>query len=166
VLTIYFHRRQLFQIFHPEQTQEDCIMSKTSRETQRFSKGQAIITEGTLGDCTFRILSGEAQVCKYDRHGVLVPFAKLASGDFVGEMYLFEPNLQRSASVIVSSDEIVLEIYQDDEMRELLQGLDSTVGSLLCGMSDRVKSTSEHFVKVRPEHKTESTSILSDGIID
>lgn len=135
-------------------------MSKNSRATQRFSKGQAIVTEGALGDCSFRILSGEALVCKYDRHGVLVPLAKLASGDFVGEMYLFEPNLKRSASVIAESDELIVEVYQDDEMREILQGLNTTVGSLLYGLNDRVKTTSEHFVKVRPEHKSGSASPL------
>jgi CRP/FNR family cyclic AMP-dependent transcriptional regulator len=126
-------------------------MTEARRATQTFTKGQPIVTEGMSGDRTFLILSGEALVCKYNRQGELVPLAKLGPGDIFGEMYLFEPDRARSASVIATSAEITVEIYFQDEMHEIVRRMDPTVSSLLQGLNQRVRKTSECLVQSHSE---------------
>ena len=140
-------------------------MNEERRPTQQFIKGQSIITEGMSGDRTFLILSGEALVCKSNRQGDLVPIAKLVPGDMFGEMYLFEPDRARSASVIAATPEVTVEIYFQDEMHTILETMNPTVGSLLQGLNQRVKRTSECFVQSRSGSPKSILGKLQEGTL-
>jgi CRP-like cAMP-binding protein len=138
------------------------------RPTQHFVKGQPIVTEGAPGDRTYRLVSGEALVCKRNSHGEMLPIATLAAGDMFGEMYLFEPDRARSATVIAVSSEVVVEVYFHEEMQKMLKSLNPAAYDMLEGFNSRLRKTSERCV----EAKTPTTptpkpgiSILPDGTL-
>lgn len=135
------------------------------RPIQHFVKGQSIVLEGTPGDRTFRILSGEVLVCKKHGETELVPIATLGVGDMVGEMYLFEPDRARSASVIAISAEVVVQIYFHDEMNRMLKSLNPVAYDLLQGFNRRLKRTSEHVAAIRPAAIKSKIHQLPDGTL-
>jgi len=65
-----------------------------------------LIQEGDIGSSFFILASGEVQVRKQDR-----PLNVLKAGECFGEMaYLGKQKFQRSASVVASTDIVVIEI--------------------------------------------------------
>ena len=64
-------------------------------ELELFQAGEDIVTEGSLGDSFYLILSGQATV---HTARVSLPLASLKAGEFFGEMSLLEPAM-RSATV-------------------------------------------------------------------
>ena len=65
-------------------------------ELEAFHAGENIVTEGTLGDALYLILSGAVDVVKTERR-----LATLHAGEFFGEMSLVEP-AARSATVVAA----------------------------------------------------------------
>lgn len=115
----------------------------------RFSKGEVILIEGHLGDHVFRILDGEVLVCKAGSKGYIA-IAKLYAGEIVGEMFLFQPDECRTATVIAASDHVVLEIMSSrDELKRQMANLPNGVRGLISSLSKRLKDTSVHYSVTR-----------------
>jgi CRP/FNR family transcriptional regulator, cyclic AMP receptor protein len=60
--------------------------------------GEAVVTEGQVGNRFYVITEGTVRVCKDDGHGAKVELARLGPKEFFGEMCMLE-TLPRSASV-------------------------------------------------------------------
>jgi CRP/FNR family transcriptional regulator, cyclic AMP receptor protein len=117
------------------------------RSTQQFSRGQTILLEGTPGDRTFRILSGEVVICKKSSSGKQVPLAKLGAGEMFGEMYLFSQDLSRTASAIALSSEVNLEVVPHDEVRTMMKGLHPAINRIFEGLSIRLHRVTAKYVQ-------------------
>lgn len=121
-----------------------------SRPTQHFVKGQTILMEGSEGDRTYRIVTGEVVICKKNQTGNLVPIAKLGPGEIFGEMYLFDGSKTRTASAIAVSSEVLLEIIFQDELVSMLNRLSTSAAAIFEGLSARLQKTSDRFVEMAP----------------
>lgn len=131
-----------------------------NRPTQQFIKGQTILQEGTLGDRTFRILSGEVIICKKNDRGDLVPIAKLGTGEMFGEMYLFDDSRTRTASAIALTGDVNLEVIFQDELQGMLGNLHPAVNRIFQGLSMRLQRISGKYVQAATQ---KAFSQLPDG---
>jgi len=127
-----------------------------NRVTRQFTKGQTILLEGTPGDSTFRILSGEVIVCKKSDAGEQVPIAKLGEGEMFGEMYLFNTNLNRTASVIALSSDVDLEVLPQDEVRAMMTGLHPAINRIFEGLCMRLQKVSTKYVQTVAAQKAQT----------
>ena len=116
-----------------------------SRPLQQFAKGQMILEEGSIGDRSFKILSGEVIICKKSVNGNLVPIAKLGSGEIFGEMYLFDADNLRTASAIAVSSEVTVEVYHQKDMNQIFSQVRPSTIHLFEGLSKRLKRTSNSY---------------------
>jgi len=111
-----------------------------SGEIESYHPGEAIVTEGSLGDALFLVLSGQAAV-----HRGSQTFATLIGGDLFGEMSLVEP-APRSATVTAMSATFVFRLPHD-ALRALIAE-DAQVASMLLVrivkiLSDRLRRADE-----------------------
>ena len=147
--------------------------------TKHFNKGEVIILEGSMGDQSYRVLSGEIIICKESRKKGLIPIAKLQRGDLFGEMYLLDQHGKRCATAIAATD-ADLEIYSKQEMQDQLRAISPEIQAMMRTMQNRLKKTSQNytFVKaianaspqsdtetIEPEEEHHYESRKSDGII-
>lgn len=133
------------------------------RPIQQFAKGQAILQEGSLGDRSYKIISGEVVICKQGSNGNLVPVAKLGCGEFFGEMYLFDSQHRRTATAIAISGEVVVEVYYQEEFTHIFQTLSPATQNIFKGLSKRLKKISGNYVEmVEPK---QAPVQLPDGAI-
>lgn len=123
-------------------------MATRPRPIRQFRKGQTIIREGSIGDCSFKILQGEVVICKQNPHGNLIPMAKLGPGELFGEMYLFEENATRTASAIAISDDVSVEIYSENEMSQMMTTLSLSTRDIFQGLSQRLKRISNNYAQM------------------
>lgn len=119
----------------------------TSRPLQQFIKGQTILQEGSPGDRSYRILSGEVLVCRRNQLESLIPIAKLGIGEIFGEMYLFEENSTRTATVIAASGEVLVETYFREDLQSMLNTLSQSTHDIFSGLSLRLRKTSGKYVE-------------------
>jgi CRP-like cAMP-binding protein len=125
------------------------------RSTQQFTRGQTILLEGTPGDRTFRILSGEVVICKKSSSGEQIPLAKLGTGEMFGEMYLFNQELNRTASAIALSTEVNLEVLPQDELHSMMKGLHPAINRIFEGLSLRLNRVTGKYVQTVSAQKAQ-----------
>lgn len=82
-------------------------------EVESYNSNEPIVTEGSLGDALFLVLSGQVAV-----HRGAQTFATLSGGEFFGEMSLVEP-APRSATV-TSMQATFLFRLPHDALRQLI----------------------------------------------
>jgi CRP/FNR family transcriptional regulator, cyclic AMP receptor protein len=133
-----------------------------ARPTQHFVKGQTILLEGSEGDRTYRIITGEVLICKKNHNGNLVPIAKLGPGEIFGEMYLFEGSKTRTASAIAVSTEVMLEVIFQEELVSMLNRISTSAISIFEALSKRLQKTSDNYVEMAP---AKPISQLPDGTL-
>jgi len=111
---------------------------------QHFSKGEVVIPEGSHGDRVYRILSGEVLICKKNPQGKMIPIAKLSVGEIFGEMYLFDTEGSRSASVIATND-LKVEVFFEEEIKAEISAVAPELRQMLGSFSSRLRSTTGSF---------------------
>jgi CRP/FNR family cyclic AMP-dependent transcriptional regulator len=111
---------------------------------QHFNKGEVVIPEGSQGDRVYRIISGNVLICKKSAQGKMIPITKLAAGEIFGEMYLFNTNGARSASVI-AADSLQVEVYFTEDMQTELQKAAPEIQMMLTSLTQRLRSTTSSF---------------------
>jgi len=82
-------------------------------EELSFHYGEEIVKEHDPGDSAFIIKEGRVAIIKKTSDDRDINLAELSSGDFFGEMSLFD-NEPRSASAVAQSPCILLRIMQDE----------------------------------------------------
>ncbi len=109
-------------------------------EIESYNAGEPIVTDGSLGDALFLILSGQVAV-----HRGPQTFATLAGGDFFGEMSLVEP-APRSASVSAMSATFLFRLPHD-QLRDLITEQPEAASVLLVQvvktLSDRLRRANQ-----------------------
>lgn len=82
-------------------------------ERYNFKDGDVIVKEDDVGDSMYIIESGSVNILKKLRGGNQLHLATLKSGEYFGEMALFDAEL-RSASAVANEDCSLLNIRSDD----------------------------------------------------
>jgi CRP-like cAMP-binding protein len=82
-----------------------------------YADGDAIITQGEMGDCMFVVQAGEVEVLQ-DADGDLHRLAVLGPGSFFGEMAIFE-RVTRSATVRARGEVRVLTVDKRTLLRRI-----------------------------------------------
>lgn len=82
-----------------------------------YKDGDAIVTQGELGDCMYVIQSGQVEVLQHTR-GAEQRLAILETGDFFGEMAVFEHEV-RSATVRALGDARALKVDKKTLLRRI-----------------------------------------------
>jgi CRP-like cAMP-binding protein len=85
---------------------------------QEFAAGVLILEEGRTGDALYLIKKGEVEVFTRDVLGGILPLARLAEGDFFGEISLLTGR-PRTASVKAQGDVELLRLQKPDFNRIL-----------------------------------------------
>jgi CRP/FNR family cyclic AMP-dependent transcriptional regulator len=115
-------------------------------QLRRYGKGRALVTQGSVTDATFGIVTGRLRVSLSRADGSEAALAILGPGELFGELGLFQDG-SRSARVTALEDVCVLSIAK----RELLRTLErSPAASLaLCRLlASRVRGLADHFDEV------------------
>lgn len=87
----------------------------------RFKAGQVIIAEGTFGDQTFFIRSGQVAIYKEAGHGKRIQIAELGAEEVFGEMYLLDKDGFRSVTAIAQMD--VQVVVCTDDRQPMIKNL-------------------------------------------
>ncbi|HUJ60578.1 MAG TPA: cyclic nucleotide-binding domain-containing protein [Kofleriaceae bacterium] len=121
---------------------EPAQIARISRagEVESYNPGETVVSEGSLGDALFLILSGQVAV-----HRGSQTFATLQGGEFFGEMSLVEP-APRSASVSAMSATFLFRLPHD-ALRGLIAEDASSANVLLVHivktLSDRLRRANQ-----------------------
>lgn len=102
-------------------------------EVETFAAGEVVVSEGSLGDALYLVLTGEVEVSKAGH-----PLARLGAGSFFGEMALVEP-APRSATVTAAAPAFLFRLPYL-ELQQVLRH-DPRAGSAL--LVEVVKTLSE-----------------------
>lgn len=111
---------------------------------QHFGKGEIVFPEGSKGDRIYRILSGEVLICKKSPRGKIIPITKLTAGEIFGEMYLFDSNGDRSASVLATTD-LKVEVFFEEDIQAELQDAPEEIRQMLTAFTNRLRQTTGSF---------------------
>ena len=121
-----------------------------------FEKDEYICYEGQPGNEMYIILKGVVSICLTTAIGTLTEVAQLKSGDFFGEMAIFD-NLPRSASCIAIEDTICVAINKDNIMG-LLTNCPEMTAKILEHLSTRIRKMNDELYK-RPDSKKRRVDI-------
>ena len=104
-----------------------------------YASGEPIVRQGEVGDCMYVVQSGEVEVVQA-AEGAERRLAILKSGDFFGEMSIFEHEV-RSATVRAKGEARVLKVDKRTLMRRMKE--DPLLAfNLLQTMSSRIRKLS------------------------
>jgi CRP-like cAMP-binding protein len=107
-------------------------------ELESFDKDEHIVTDGSMGDALYLLLSGSVTVTKGDR-----VLATLKTGEFFGEMCLVEPSA-RCADVIAAEPSFLFRLPTTALQRLLVEEPDAfnlVLVSLVRVLSERLRRT-------------------------
>lgn len=112
---------------------------------QRYSKGDAIVSEGIASNNAYIVISGKVQVSKkLEKKSVVVNLLK--EGDVFGEMGLISRTV-RSANVIAMGD-VTIGIIDKETFENMLDKLPDDVQGLMKALVDRLRFTTEQLTKI------------------
>lgn len=102
-----------------------------------YHDGEEIVRQGQTGDCMYVVQSGQVEVIQLSENGKEQHLAFLESGDFFGEMSVFDKEV-RSATVRSSGESRVLKVDKRTLLRRIKEDPLLAV-NLLKTMSHRIR---------------------------
>ena len=111
-----------------------------------YSDGEVIIRQGDLGDCMFVIQEGQVEII-LEKDGKEVKLATRATGDFFGEMALFEKEA-RMATVRAVGQARVLTVDKKNFMRRIHED-PSLAYKMVQTMSRRIRELSAEVARLK-----------------
>jgi len=112
-------------------------------KARKIAAGQALVRKGENADRLYYLVHGELDVAEFEK--------VLNSGAIVGEIGVFAPNRQRTATVICRTDCNVLELTEDKAKQLYFQ--DRSFGfSVLQLIISRLIENNEHLIRVEPDN--------------
>lgn len=112
-----------------------------------YADGEAIITQGEVGNCMYVVQSGEVEVLHAGSGGEQI-LAVLTAGDFFGEMAVFEQEL-RSATVRAKGEAQVMKVDKKTLLRRIKEDPLLAV-NLLQTLSKRVRDLNTEVTRSAP----------------
>jgi CRP-like cAMP-binding protein len=113
--------------------------------TQRYSKGDVIISEGIVSNNAYIVLEGKVQVTKkVDRKMVVIN--TLRKDDVFGEMGLITPSI-RSANVTAMED-VTIGIIDKDQFHEYLDSIPGEMQTVMKTLVERLRFTTEQLSRL------------------
>lgn len=110
----------------------------SAASTVRFTKGEAVITQGNSDDCVYFILSGQAEILKNKMR-----VDTCAAPSVVGELAAKLPGTARTATVIVSSSALEALVLSGTEFRKLMQVFPEFSSQLAASMDTQYRKKIE-----------------------
>jgi CRP/FNR family transcriptional regulator/CRP/FNR family cyclic AMP-dependent transcriptional regulator len=132
-----FRRVALFASLDPGQMQP----LARAASLRRFPAGATIVREAEPGDQFFVIVEGEVKVCVDSPDGREVVLTHLKTGEFFGEMALFDGGT-RSASVVALAESEIVALGREDFLAALAGDFDLT-RRILQTLSARLRRSNE-----------------------
>jgi Cyclic nucleotide-binding domain/FHA domain len=128
--------------------------------------GDMIFREGDAGEYACIIRSGRVQILKHTPHGE-VELAVLSAGDVFGEMALFEPADQRSATAR-ALDHVVVDVLSANEMKELIAQCPPVLQPFMSALVSRLREMNRRLAEkaratVLLEHAINTLRISAEG---
>lgn len=117
-----------------------------------YQPGDLILTEGTYGNQTFLIQSGEVMICKDIDGHQRIPIATLGEGEMFGEMCLFEETGARTASVVAQTA-VHVELIPRQQIEQAMAEAAPIIQALLKTLSHRLAQTSRQNIKLKTRQK-------------
>jgi CRP/FNR family cyclic AMP-dependent transcriptional regulator len=102
-----------------------------------YHDGEEIVRQGQTGDCMYVVQSGQVEVIQQSENGKEQHLAFLESGDFFGEMSVFDKEV-RSATVRSCGESRVLKVDKRTLLRRIKEDPLLAV-NLLKTMSHRIR---------------------------
>ena len=116
---------------------------------RNYRDSEIIIQQGEMGDCMYVVQSGRVEVVQSSEYGEQ-HLAFLESGDFFGEMSVFEKAV-RSATVKSTGEARVLKVDKKTLLRRIREDPLLAV-NLLQTMSHRIRDLDEELAHHRETH--------------
>lgn len=112
-----------------------------SSQTRTFPRGSIVLRKGEIGEVIYLIIAGTVKVVVTHTDGKEIILNTLKSGDFFGEMAIFD-NMPRSATVAAVEDCELLIISRDTIIEQIKKN-PPIAFKLLSDMSRRVREADE-----------------------
>jgi CRP/FNR family cyclic AMP-dependent transcriptional regulator len=127
--------------YFSELTIEEMINIVASSQKQKYARGSIVLHKGDVGDETYLIMKGKVKVIITHTDGKEIILNILKSGDFFGEMAVFD-HMPRSATIVAEEDCEFLIISQEN-IKDLIKRNPQIAFKLLSDMSRRVREADE-----------------------
>jgi len=133
----------------------------TTLHSKSYPQGSMIFHEGDPGDSFSIILEGYVDIIKSSGTIGETLLSALVPGDFMGEMSLLEPGVNRTASAYARTDVLLLEMTAADFERLLVRQPKFAV-QLLRGQSARLRESEDDIVNDLRERNVQLTQALEE----
>ena len=117
--------------------EETIEMLRKISTPKQFVKNDYVCHEGQPGNEMYIILKGSVRIYITSTIGTLTQVATIQTGDFFGEMAIFD-NLPRSASCIALEDTVVVAVTKDN-LQQFLETCPEIAKQMLENMSGRIR---------------------------
>jgi CRP-like cAMP-binding protein len=102
-----------------------------------YLPGVQVIREGDTGDALYLIISGKVAVVKRLEDGTEMELDQIASGDYFGEMALFEDS-KRSASIVTLEGTRLLFLHKQD-FNDMVREYPQIALAICNALSERIR---------------------------
>ncbi len=130
---------QALPIFSSLKKKEIKFLAEIAREVD-YPPNTILLHEGDFGNCLYVIIEGRLEILKSLGTAGEYVIGFRGPGDYIGEMYLFNPKRVRTASVRSLTRVNLLEIATDD-FQALLNRRSELEYALACGITQRLLDT-------------------------